>query len=474
MKIISLQAENIKKLVAIEITPKGNLVQITGKNGSGKTSTLDAIWWAICGAGHIQSTPIRKGAKEGRIRLDLGEIIVTRTFKSKEEGGYTTSITVESAEGARFPSPQKMLDALFGELAFDPLEFTRMKPKEQFDTFKRFVPDVDFENIQRLQDGDFAKRTEVNRQAKEKRGAASLIVLPEDCPTEARNEADLIDQLAKAASHNADIETRTERRKQAAEKIEANKAKAADLMAAGKAGAAAITQAAGLVVEEIKAEIKRLSEKAEATAAKAVADCEDLATATAADIHKLEVETADLQKKLDAAPALPDPVDVDALRQQVDSAKDHNLMVAKNQEKAALIKAALDLEDQSAALTKAMTDREEAKRKAIAEAKLPVDGISFGDNMILLNGLPFDQASDAQQLRVSIAIAMASNPKLRVIRVRDGSLLDEDALKLLEEMANQEDYQVWLEKVASDGKVGFVLEEGRLKTEKPKEEGKLL
>jgi len=32
MKIIQLQAENIKKLVAVDITPKENLVKITGKN----------------------------------------------------------------------------------------------------------------------------------------------------------------------------------------------------------------------------------------------------------------------------------------------------------------------------------------------------------------------------------------------------------------------------------------------------------
>jgi hypothetical protein len=122
------------------------------------------------------------------------------------------------------------------------------------------------------------------------------------------------------------------------------------------------------------------------------------------------------------------------------------------------------LEAQSDALTKAREDREAAKRAAIAAAKLPVDGISFGDGEILLDGVPFDQASDAEQLRASIAIAMASNPKLRVIRVRDGSLLDADALKLLAEMADERDYQCWVERVSSDGKVGFVLEDGRLKS----------
>lgn len=42
MKIIKLTAENVKKLRAVEITPTGDLVEITGRNGAGKTSVLGA------------------------------------------------------------------------------------------------------------------------------------------------------------------------------------------------------------------------------------------------------------------------------------------------------------------------------------------------------------------------------------------------------------------------------------------------
>jgi len=110
-----------------------------------------------------------------------------------------------------------------------------------------------------------------------------------------------------------------------------------------------------------------------------------------------------------------------------------------------------------------MAKQEEEKAAKIAAAKMPVPGLSFGDGMVVLNGVPFDQASDAEQLRTSIAIAMALNPKLRVIRVRDGSLLDEESMKLLEQMADSKDYQVWIERVDGSGKVGFVLEDGLVK-----------
>ena len=125
MKIISFKSENIKRLEVVEIEPEGSLVQITGSNGAGKTSVLDSIWWALAGANSHQDRPIRKGQTSARVRLDMGEIIVSRKFrlvKSKDEDKpdrITTQVTVETGKGARYRSPQSMLDSLVGSLSFD-------------------------------------------------------------------------------------------------------------------------------------------------------------------------------------------------------------------------------------------------------------------------------------------------------------------------------------------------------------------
>jgi hypothetical protein len=55
---------------------------------------------------------------------------------------------------------------------------------------------------------------------------------------------------------------------------------------------------------------------------------------------------------------------------------------------------------------------------------------------------------------------MSANPKLRVLRIKDGSLLDENGLKLITEMADKNDYQVWVETVNTSGNVGVYLEDG--------------
>ena len=117
-------------------------------------------------------------------------------------------------------------------------------------------------------------------------------------------------------------------------------------------------------------------------------------------------------------------------------------------------------------LTVGMLARQKRIRESIAKADMPVKGLTLKENVVYLNDLPFDQASDADKLRVSCAIAMRQNAKLKVLRIRDGSLLDSDSLALLAEMAKERDYQVWIERVDESGEVGFVIEDGYLKSVK--------
>ena len=419
MKIVQLQAENVKRLKAVTITPDGNIVEITGRNGQGKSSVLDAIWWALSGTTHIQAVPIRKGENEARIRLDLGEIKVTRTFRAREDKTFTTSIVVENTEGARYPSPQRMLDSLLGALSFDPLAFTRMDGKAQMETLKRFVTGIDFDAIEKANKADFDRRTDVNRQARTLRAQAIGIAVPEDAPAERVDDAALVEEMQRAGEHNALVERRKANRDTFLADTQRLEARAADLRA----------QAQELLDE-------------------------------AADVDE---RAAERRRQIAAAEPLPEPIDTAALRERIDDARTINAAVALREQRQRIEAEAAEAEAQAAALTKAMEERAAQKRDAIAKAALPVPGIGFGEDKILLDGVPFDQASSAEQLRTSVAIAMAANPKLRVIRVQDGSLLDEEAMRILAEMAAEADYQVWIEVVQSGRSAAIVIEDGAVR-----------
>lgn len=419
MKIVQLQAENVKRLKAVEISPEGHIVEITGRNGQGKSSVLDAIWWALAGTTHIQAVPIRKGENEARIRLDLGEIKVVRTFRKREDQTFTTSIAVESTDGARYPSPQRMLDGLLGALSFDPLAFTRMDGKEQLHAMRRFVPGVDFEAIEAANKADFDRRTDVNRQVKALRAQAAGIAVPADAPEERIDDGALVAELEQAGDHNALIERRR----------------------AGREAAAAEVKRLDAEAERLRGEIAVLTDR--------LRDTEG---------------TADQKRgQLANAETLPKPIDTSALRERIAAASRLNAAFDARNRRAGIERDAESAEEQSAVLTNAIADRKAAMQAAVAQAEMPVPGLSFGADEILLEGVPFDQASSAEQLRTSVAIAMAANPKLRVIRVQDGSLLDEEAMRILAEMAHAADYQVWIERVGVSGGVAIVIEDGTVK-----------
>lgn len=423
MKIMELVCENVKRLSVVEIRPDGNLVQICGPNGSGKTSVLDAIAWALQGASGVQSQPIRKGAKNARIRIDLGDLIVTRRFSE-----HGSTLTVENKEGLVHKTPQAILDRLMGSIAFDPLAFARQRPREQFDTLRSLVKvDLDFAAIERDNAADFSKRTELNREAKAKRAqAVAMGSFPADLPAEKIDTEPLITRIADAGRHNADIEREKERRQ-------------ATLTQAEKLRAAAAEQRSRAT------ELRRQAEEEEGCAA------------------RNEQRAAEAAEEVKSALPLPAPIDPLEVRNRLRDAEVTNANIERRNQQAATIEKARKLEAEAEALTARMSEREQAKRDAIAAAKMPVEGLGFGDGQVTLNGVPFEQGSDAEQLRASCAIAMAANPKLRVLRIRDGSLLDENGLRLLAEMADAHDYQVWIERVDTSGKVGVVLEDGHVR-----------
>lgn len=419
MKVIKLVAENIKKLTAVEISPDGNMVQITGKNGQGKTSVLDCLWWAFTGADNIQAQPIRSGEEKARIELQLGtgdavELVVKRTFT--ETKSY---LSVETADGAKYPKPQDFLNDVIGALSLDPLAFMRAKGKEQFDILRALVTlDIDPEELDRLNKEDFEARALLNRDAKAKRAQASTIIVP-DGEVEAVDEADLLDQLAAAASTNADIERRKANRVNAEKQIAAQRES----------------------IVKWRADAERIEAEAEA----------------------LAVSTDKLEKSLKEAGELPALVDVSDLRHQLDNAKAINAGALARSQWEFAKNEAVALEERADALTGAMEGRTAIKQAAIAAAAMPVKGLSFGDGVVTFNGLPLNQASDAEQLTVSMSIAAAMNPKLRVLRIRDGSLLDDDAMNRLAAFADERDMQVWIERVDGSGTVGFVMEDGHVR-----------
>lgn len=480
MRILRFEASNIKRLKVVEIVPDGSIVQITGPNGSGKSSVLDSIWFALGGAENIPSKPVRDGEQKAMVKLTLGdgadvELIVTRRLNAASGG---TSLTVETPNGAVFRSPQRMLDELIGSLAFDPLAFSRMDPRAQLDQVRALVKiDTDIDALDRANAADYDRRTEVNRHARQLRNElVGYVIVADGIPDDLApvDVAALMDELTQAADLNLKTETRRANRAVYEQRILDQNAAADAELAKVPARIAELEHERdeGLVridhditnAEARLAELRKDRTEFLARAADAVGKVQSKAES---DATFLRDQSKQLREKIDNAGPLPDLVDVGALRTRIDEANELNARIQAESERRALEARAVAYESEVERLTNAMQARTDERTAAIARADMPVKDLSFGDGMVLYRGLPFDQASSAEQLRVSVAIAMAANPKLRVLRIQDGSLLDSASLKLIADMTEARGYQAWIECVDESGAVGVVMEEGTVKAVNP-------
>lgn len=478
-RIFSLHAENFKRLRAVDITPTNDqsVVELRGPNGAGKSSVIDAIWAALGGATALPSHPIRRGAEAATIRLDLGDLRVTRRFLPSG----SSSLRVEAADGARYPSPQAVLDRLVGAVAFDPLQFVRSRPKEQRDLLASLVPDLiqTLKTIDQDIQRDYDRRTDLNRDLARLRSrleaadasAGSPTVSPsEQLPADPIDLDDLTRRLADASSHNAERERRLAARENAAEAIKKRLAEAADLEANADAEVRRIEVTAAHAVAQINATIDSLRRQIEVQEARLTEV--NTTAANAIYEHRQSVKTeasahraiaADLQAKLAAAPPLPDAIDADALAKRLTAARATNEAIERRNRRAALADELAALTADVEALSARIDAGRAARATAIQNAKMPIPHLSLGDDEVLFNDLPLDQASQAEKIRVAAAIAMAANPSLRVLAIRDGSLLDHQSLALLTELVTQNDYQLWLEVTDDDASSGIIIEDGSVR-----------
>jgi len=413
MKILKLTAENFKKLSAVEITPDGNVVMITGKNEAGKSSVLDAIEVALCG-GRMPKKPIKDGEVRGKVEVDMGEYKVTRKFF-----GATSTLTVETTgeTKSKISSPQAFLDKIVGSLSFDPLAFLKKTPADQRNTLMDFLG----LNLQEFEDKILsikAQRSEVRRDKERALHKAESITTTPNVPPQEISSDSLLAELKAIQLHNEECQKiATEN----AVNYQKQQAVLEDISAAKKA------------IEDWKKRLTALE-----------AQERDLAKL----LHR-ESETSAIKKN---------SAEVEAKLKSLEAT---NAAIRKNAQKKEAIAEADKCTEEYRRLGDEIKIVENQKAKKLAETPMPVKGLSILTDGLAFNGIPLEQECDSMKLKICVAIAMALNPKLKVLRI-NGNEFDNDSLKVIGELVAEKDYQIWIEKVADDNTIGFYIEDGYL------------
>ena len=422
MRITSFEVENFLRVEVAEIRPDGDVVLIVGPNEAGKSALVDGVWVAL--GGDAPEKPIRDGADRARLKVEIGDgeaapLVVERTFTP---GGMRLKVTQEhDGRKVSFGRPQEMLSALVSNVALDPEAFMRMRPGDQArmlaDLAGLDTSDLDAETT-RLKD----ERRDINRDIK----AMGECPYPEGERPEGVDVATLVERLREGEAHNRAGRDELMRRAQERERI---------------------TRRVG-EAESLRFDARRLRERA------------DAADATAAEI---EADVRQSDGALDALPALPEPFDATPIEGEIAAAESRNAEQRAHDNAALKAETLEGLTRKSRIWTSKLDAIKTQRAERIAACKMPIDGLALDADAVLFEGHPLSQASSARQLEIGFAIGRAQKPKLKVVRLKNGSLLDSRLMAVVERECKEHGYQAWVERVAdADQGVGFYIEDGRV------------
>jgi len=369
MKIHRISIKNILGIEALDFVP-GAITRITGGNGVGKTSVLEAIK-SICKGGY-DATLLRTGQTKGEIVLELdGGVEVSKRIT--EKGAYLNV----TKDGAKVDKPAEWVKALWDSLSANPVEFMladrrkridwmleQLDPAPVMQALSKIAPGIAGDNalsaMEAARKSIYDARTDANRT--EKRARETAETLAADLPAEPEDigktlEAAQIEHQGHLAALRAAIDRVREERQIALRKIDE--------------------------VEEEDIDAIRLKAREVTRKRSEVADGE------AATIR------VEVQPKIDAAAA--NVARLQEAQRTADEAVGRRKLLASTTAEAKAAK------EQAEALTSKLAELDDLKAAVLD--KLPIPGVSVVDGDIHSDGVPFDRLNTASQWQIAIAIA---------------------------------------------------------------------
>ena len=426
MKITELVISNVMKIKAIHIVPKSEVILVQGSNGAGKSSLLDTIVMAFRGKKEFPEVPLHKGSKKGSIKISIdGDNIVPPFTITQSITDKSSTLTIEPDKVLAGETPRSFLDKLIGKISFDPLQFINEEGKKQRRVLMELVG-IDVDKMDREERAIFDERTVIGRDLKIAKARTEGLDYYKDVKeTEEVKVSELSKKLTQAMNWNQDIKNR----ESANEKL-----KNAGVATRGK-------------IEGVKEQIANLQ----------------------TELEHLELLLANQKKEFiterDAIAEL-EPIDISTINSEIQFIESTNSKIRANNTYKMESEALQSIQNNYDTVDKQLEDYRAERLRIIQEANIPVAGLTFDEDGLLYNDIPLSQCSDGEKLMVSMGISIALNPTMRVVRIKDGSLLDKKNMAILSTMCKDKDFQLWIERVSDrdsyekGGKVGILIEEG--------------
>lgn len=438
MKTTKIKIRNLFGITETELD--GRSVELTGSNGVGKTSVIDALRYALTNNSD-RNIIVKQGETEGEILIETDTGLSINRKKRTEKSDYKSV----KENGREIMGPENFLKQLFTPLQLDPVAFTLMDEKSknraildliEFDWDLNYIREkfgevpawVNYEqNILEVlsdmqsENGEwFKERQNVNRDIRNKQAFIEDIAkdIPENYQADKWESYDL-GAAYKKLELMKEVNSRIERAKlfrssydNKLRKLEADKM--IEVTSAEKA-IAAEREALLADNERMKAQIKANEDKLTGLSG-TLEDKKALA----------ETRFESAKTKLDADMSVADeyidkqPVDCSELQEEVSVAEDMRRHLNEYQRMKAMQTELEQLKAKSDEYTRKIELARTLPGTILETAKLPIEGLTVVNGIPLIHGLPVANLSEGEQLSLCVDVAISKPNGLQIILI-DGT-----------------------------------------------------
>ena len=417
VKITALEAENVKRIKAVALTPAPTgLTLVGGNNNQGKTSVLDALAWALGGEKSRPNAAQRDGAvAPAHLRVTLSNGVVV------ERKGKNSSLTVTDPTGRR--SGQQLLNAFVEPLALDLPRFMEASDKEKADILLRIIGignelhlrDMEIKSI-------YDKRTFTGQLAQQKKHFADELISYPDAPEQPLSASDLIRRQQDILARNGE----NQRLRQQAQELARQEQQCLD-------------------------ELKRTRER--------IAELEKLREELDTKHTKLFNQRKNAEKTVDQ---LQDESTAE-LEASIQSIEETNRKVRANLEKARAEDEAAKYASDYDKLTDALEQKRKERLALLNGADLPLPELSVEDGALTYKGKRWRDMSGSDQLRVAAAIVRRLNPDCGFVLLDKLEQMDMTTLEEFGHWLEAEGLQAIATRVSTGSECQIIIEDGMVK-----------
>lgn len=412
--ITALEAENVKRIKAVALTPAPTgLTLVGGNNNQGKTSVLDALAWALGGDRFRPNAAQRDGAvAPAHLKVTLSNGVIV------ERKGKNSTLTVTDPTGRR--SGQQLLNAFIEPLALDLPRFMEASDKEKADILLRIigigtelhVRDLEIKSL-------YDKRTFTGQLAQQKKHFAEELIYYPEAPEEPVSASDLIHQQQEILARNGENQRKRNQLVQLTDLLERQKKVVADLEF------------------QLSTEKQRL-------------------TTMQADVKIAQTSAENLQDESTAE-----------LEASIRSIEETNQKVRANLEKARAEDEAAQYASDYDKLTEAITQKRADRMALLNGADLPLPELSVEDGALTYKGKHWRDMSGSDQLRVAAAIVRRLNPDCGFVLLDKLEQMDMTTLTEFGCWLEAEHLQAIATRVSTGSECQIIIEDGMVKDAEP-------